>query len=102
MKKLAILLLVLSLARVGVAFADTTTATGEAVTGLQTGVLTGDQLLYWVKGEPGANGLNGADGADGADGAPGIQGESGTSVTTTAFTGAGGPCTNGGIRVNAV
>jgi hypothetical protein len=105
MKKFALILLVLSLARVGVAFADTTTASSSAVTGLETGVLTGDQLLYWVKGEPGQdglNGLNGVDGATGATGATGAQGESGTSVTTTAFTGSGGPCTNGGIRINAV
>jgi hypothetical protein len=101
MKKFAIVLLVLSLARVGVAYADTTTATSEAVTGSTTRLLNANQELVYVKGENGRDGAPGRDGADGAngrDGATGPAGAAGAGVEVAAFTGAEGNCTNGGLK----
>ena len=104
MKKFAILLLVLSLARVGVAYADTTTATSEAVTGSTTRLLNANQELVYVKGEngrdgaPGRDGADGANGRDGATGPAGAAGAAGAGVEVAAFTGAEGNCTNGGLK----
>ncbi|CAB4549519.1 MAG: hypothetical protein F2602_04750 [Actinobacteria bacterium] len=106
MKKLAVILLALSLIRVGVAYADTTTAQSDTFAAGQTSIVTdANQVLYFYKGADGKDGLNGVDGAQGADGAPGADGAdgaNGVNVATTSFTGALGGCTNGGVQVNAV
>lgn len=105
MKKLAVILLALSLIRVGVAYADTTTAqSDEFATG---GILnvSANQLLYFVPGadgKPGRDGVDGQDGADGVDGQDGVDGADGTSVSTVTFTGERGGCLNGGVQINAV
>lgn len=103
MKKLAVILLALSLIRVGVAYADTTTATSnEFATGQTSSVIDANQILYFYKGADGADGQAGADGADGQAGADGADGANGVNVATTSFTGTRGECTNGGVQINAV
>lgn len=111
MKKFAVILVLLSLTRVGVAYADTNSSTtyffGEKnATANLNQVLA---LLIGPKGEPGKagvvgkNGLNGKDGRDGVDGKDGAQGPQGligppgSSILTAAFSGVRGPCTNGGF-----
>ncbi len=110
MKKFAIVLLVLSLARVGVAYAETDTATGEAVAGTPTRLLSANQELVYVKGEDGQDGQDGADGQDGRDGINGVNGvnglngqdgAAGQSVQVTSFTGSEGPCTTGGMKAES-
>ncbi|MEY4291289.1 MAG: hypothetical protein RL130_1231 [Actinomycetota bacterium] len=95
MKKFAIVLLVLSLARVGVAYADTNTASNKAVTGSSGRLLSANQELVYVKGADGKDGQNGKDGQTGANGANGANGQN---VVVTSFTGAKGTCTNGGLE----
>ncbi|MFM1951855.1 MAG: hypothetical protein RJA33_649 [Actinomycetota bacterium] len=117
MKKLTILLLLVSLTRIGVAYADTNASsqqdyffgTKEAAANLNQ-VLA---LLVGPKGEPGpagvagkdgligmngADGLPGAPGVAGKDGVDGVDGKDGVSVLAVAFTGAQGTCTSGGTR----
>lgn len=118
MKKLAVILVVLSLTRIGVAYADTNNpadsqnyffGTKSASENLNQ-VLA---LLVGPKGEPGAAGVAGKDGligmdgqpgADGLPGAPGAVGATGSagpagaSVLSVAFTGAQGTCLSGGVR----
>lgn len=118
MKKLAVILVVLSLTRIGVAYADTNNpadsqnyffGTKSASENLNQ-VLA---LLVGPKGEPGAagvagkDGLIGMDGQPGADGLPGAPGAvgatgpagpAGASVLSVAFTGAQGTCLSGGVR----
>ncbi len=110
MKKFAIVLLVLSLARVGVAYAETDTATGEAVAGTPTRLLSANQELVYVKGEDGQDGQDGADGQNGRDGTNGVNGvnglngqdgAAGQSVQVTSFTGSEGPCTTGGMKAES-
>lgn len=107
MKKFAIVLLVLSLVRVGVAYAETDTATGEAVAGAPQQLLSANQALVFVKGENGADGQDGQDGQDGRDGINGVNGVNGQNgqdgapgqdVVVTSFTGTKGTCTNGGLE----
>ena len=109
MKKLAVILLALSLIRVGVAYADTNTVqSDEFATGSRTVSLDAKTLLYFVPGEKGEDGTDGTDGTDGEDGTDGTDGqdgangEDGTSVSTVTFTGERGGCLNGGVQINAV
>ena len=105
MKKLAVILLALSLIRVGVAYADITTAQSD---GFATGGIinvNANQLLYFVPGadgQDGRDGIDGQDGADGLNGQDGADGNDGTSVSTVTFTGERGGCVNGGVHNNAV
>jgi hypothetical protein len=106
MKKLAVILLALSLVRVGVAYADTTTAQSDEFAAGETSIVTdANQVLYFYKGDDGQDGQDGRDGQDGAngvDGADGSDGADGVNVATTSFTGERGGCTNGGVQINAV
>jgi hypothetical protein len=105
MKKLAVILLALSLIRVGVAYADTTTVQSDEFATGRTIAYDANQLLYFVPGADGQDGRDGADGEDGApgqDGADGVIGKDGTSVSTVNFTGERGGCINGGVQINAV
>lgn len=118
MKKLAVILVVLSLTRIGVAYADTNNAADSQnyFFGTKTASENLNQvlaLLVGPKGEPGAagvagkDGLIGMDGQPGADGLPGAPGAvgatgpvgpAGASVLSVAFTGAQGACQTGGVR----
>lgn len=106
MKKFAFLLLVLSLARVGVAYADTTDPqSNKYVTGKTAASTNANEILYFYNGADGKDGKAGRDGKDGKDGktgATGATGATGSSVATTSFSGERGGCTNGGIQINAV
>lgn len=121
MKKFAILLVVLSLTRIGVAYADTTKAADSQnyFFGTKSAAANLNQvlaLLVGPKGDPGAagvagkdgligmNGIDGKDGKDGLnglDGAPGAVGQAGAggaSVLAASFTGVQGGCTAGGVK----
>ncbi|CAN2212212.1 hypothetical protein MCEMRE196_01053 [Candidatus Nanopelagicaceae bacterium] len=103
MKKLAIALLILSLARVGVAYADTETASDNSFsTGTTLATANANQILYFYRGADGAPGAPGADGQDGAPGADGLDGANGTNVSAVAFTGEKGGCTTGGVQISSV
>ena len=119
MKKFAIVLLVLSLTRIGVAYADTTNSSSsqDYFFGTKAAAANLNQvlaLLVGPQGPPGAAGVAGKDGligmngADGLPGAPGATGETGpmgpagpagASVLAVAFTGAQGNCTAGGVKL---
>lgn len=102
MKKFAVVLLILSLARVGVAYADTETASSDAYsTGTSVAPTNANQILYFFRGADGTNGTPGADGRDGLDGKDGLDGANGVNVSTTAFTGEKGGCTTGGIQISS-
>jgi len=102
MKKFAVVLLILSLARVGVAYADTETASSDAYsTGTSVAPTNANQILYFFRGADGTNGAPGADGQDGLDGKDGLDGANGVNVSTTAFTGEKGGCTTGGIQISS-
>jgi hypothetical protein len=124
MKKFAVLLVVLSLTRIGVAYADTTN--GEDSQNYFFGTKNADAnlnqvlaLLVGPKGDPGPAGVagkdgligmdgkdgqdgkDGKDGLNGLDGAPGIVGQpgaNGSGVLAVAFTGVEGGCTVGGTK----
>lgn len=118
MKKFAVILLVLSLSRIGVAYADSTNTTNSQnyFFGTKSASANLNQvlaLLVGPKGDPGPAGVagkdgligmdgkDGKDGKDGLDGAPGVAGvagAAGTSVLAVAFTGAQGTCTTGGVK----
>lgn len=118
MKKFAVILLILSMTRIGVAYADTTNSPNsqEYFFGVKTAAENLNQvlaLLIGPQGQPGAagvagkDGLIGMDGVDGLPGAPGAAGENGApgpagpagaSVLAVEFTGAQGNCTNGGVK----
>lgn len=118
MKKFAVILLVLSLTRIGVAYADSTNSSDSQnyFFGTKSAASNLNQvlaLLVGPKGDPGPagvagkdgligmdgkDGVDGKDGRDGLDGAPGAVGVPGTSVLSVAFTGAQGTCTAGGVR----
>jgi hypothetical protein len=115
MKKFAVILLVLSLTRIGVAYADSTNTTNSQnyFFGTKSAAANLNQvlaLLVGPKGDPGPagvagkdgligmNGKDGKDGKDGLDGAPGAVGAPGTGVLSAAFTGAQGNCTTGGVK----
>lgn len=118
MKKFAVILLVLSLTRIGVAYADSTNSSDSQnyFFGTKSAAENLNQvlaLLVGPKGDPGPagvagkdgligmdgrDGIDGKDGRDGLDGAPGAVGEAGTSVLSVAFTGAQGSCTAGGVK----
>lgn len=117
MKKFAVVLLLLSITRIGVAYADTTSANSQNYFfGTQNASENLNQvlaLLVGPKGDPGPAGVAGKDGLigmngkDGLPGAPGATGETGTagadglpgaSVLAVAFTGAQGTCTAGGTK----
>lgn len=118
MKKFAVILLVLSLTRIGVAYADSTNSSDSQnyFFGTKSAAENLNQvlaLLVGPKGEPGPagvagkdgligmdgkDGVDGKDGRDGLDGAPGAVGVAGSSVLSVAFTGAQGNCTAGGVR----
>lgn len=105
MKKFALILLVLSLARVGVAYADTETASSDTYsTGASLASTNANQILYFFRGAdgiPGAPGRDGVDGVDGLNGTNGLDGANGVNVSTTAFTGEKGGCTAGGIQISS-
>jgi hypothetical protein len=118
MKKFAVILLVLSLTRIGVAYADSTNSSDSQnyFFGTKSAAENLNQvlaLLVGPKGDPGPagvagkdgligmdgkDGVDGKDGRDGLDGAPGAVGVAGTSVLSVAFTGAQGNCTAGGVK----
>ncbi|MFM6940686.1 MAG: hypothetical protein ACKOXI_01740 [Candidatus Planktophila sp.] len=118
MKKFAVVLLVLSLTRIGVAYADTNNAATSQnyFFGVKSAAANLNQvlaLLVGPKGDPGPagvagkdgligmNGKDGIDGKDGLNGAPGvagIAGKDGAGVLSVAFTGAQGGCTTGGVK----
>ena len=124
MKKFAILLVVLSLTRIGVAYADTTKAADSQnyFFGTKNASANLNQvlaLLVGPKGDPGPagvagkdgligmdgkdgkdgkDGLNGLNGLDGAPGAVGQAGANGAGVLSVAFTGIQGGCTAGGVK----
>ena len=116
MKKIFMILVIISLTRVGVAYAADTTAnnrqnyffgnTSQSAANLNQ-VLA---LLVGPKGDPGAAGvagrdgfigMNGKDGKDGLPGAPGAVGPAGgagAGIAIAQFTGTQGTCTNGGTK----
>ena len=118
MKKFAVILLVLSLTRIGVAYADSTNSSDSQnyFFGTKSAAENLNQvlaLLVGPKGDPGPagvagkdgligmdgkDGIDGKDGRDGLDGAPGAVGVAGSSVISIAFTGAQGNCTAGGVK----
>ena len=118
MKKFAVVLLVLSLTRIGVAYADSTSTTNSQnyFFGTKSAAANLNQvlaLLVGPKGDPGPagvagkdgligmNGKDGKDGKDGLNGAPGVAGTPGAdgkSVLSVAFTGLQGNCTTGGVK----
>jgi hypothetical protein len=118
MKKFAVILLVLSLTRIGVAYADSTgnSDSQNYFFGTKSAAANLNQvlaLLVGPKGDPGPAGVagkdgligmdgkDGKDGRDGLDGAPGAvgaPGAPGASVLAVAFTGVQGNCTTGGVR----
>ena len=118
MKKFAVILLVLSLTRIGVAYADSTNSTESQnyFFGTKSAAENLNQvlaLLVGPKGDPGPagvagkDGLIGMDGKDGLDGLPGApgavgatgpQGPAGSSILAVSFTGAQGTCTSGGVK----
>ena len=118
MKKFAIVLLVLSLTRVGVAYADSTNSSNSQnyFFGTKSAAANLNQvlaLLVGPKGDPGPagvagkdgligmNGKDGKDGKDGLDGAPGAVGAPGAGVLAIAFTGTEGTCITGGVKLTA-
>ena len=124
MKKFAVLLVVLSLTRIGVAYADTTNGADSQnyIFGTKNSAANLNQvlaLLVGPKGDPGPagvagkdgligmdgkdgkdgkDGLNGLNGLDGAPGAVGQSGAGGASVLAVSFTGVQGGCTVGGVK----
>lgn len=121
MKKFAVVLLVLSLTRVGVAYADSTNSSNSQnyFFGTKSAAANLNQvlaLLVGPKGDPGPagvagkdgligmNGKDGKDGKDGLDGAPGAVGAvgaPGAGVLAIAFTGNQGTCLTGGVKLTA-
>ena len=118
MKKFAVILVVLSLTRIGVAYADTTNSSTNQnyFFGTKAAAANLNQvlaLLVGPKGDPGPAGvagkdgligMNGKDGVDGLPGAPGAvgatgaTGAAGASVLAVAFTGSQGTCLAGGVK----
>ena len=118
MKKFAVILVILSLTRIGVAYADSTNTTNSQnyFFGTKSAQANLNQVLALVvgpEGEPGPAGvagkdgligMDGKDGRDGLDGAPGAvgatgaAGPAGASVLAVAFTGAQGTCSTGGVK----
>ena len=119
MKKIFMILVIISLTRVGVAYAADTAAgtqqnyffgkTSQSAANLNQ-VLA---LLVGPKGDPGPAGvagrdgfigMNGKDGKDGLPGAPGPvgpaggTGAAGAGIAIAQFTGTQGSCTNGGTK----
>lgn len=121
MKKFAVVLLVLSLTRVGVAYADSTNSSTSQnyFFGTKSAAANLNQvlaLLVGPKGDPGPagvagkdgligmdgkDGIDGKDGLNGAPGVAGIDGKDGVSVLAAAFTGAQGTCLAGGVKFTA-
>ncbi|CAN2214669.1 Collagen triple helix repeat [Candidatus Nanopelagicaceae bacterium] len=121
MKKFAVILLVLSLTRVGVAYADSNNSSNSQnyFFGTKSAAANLNQvlaLLVGPKGDPGPagvagkdgligmNGKDGKDGKDGLDGAPGavgLPGSAGAGVLAVAFTGLQGSCLAGGVKLTA-
>jgi hypothetical protein len=122
MKKAIFFLLVLTLARVGTAFAGTNndatiqdfflgnSSTGGSNLNQVLALLVGPQGVPGVAGVAGADGfvgMNGLDGADGLPGAPGpvgpqgpagVAGPAGASISVVPFSGAAGNCVAGGTK----
>lgn len=124
MKKFAVILVILSLTRIGVAYADTTNGADSQnyIFGTKSAAANLNQvlaLLVGPKGDPGPagvagkdgligmdgkdgkdgkDGLNGLNGLDGAPGAVGQAGAGGVSVLAVSFTGVQGGCTAGGVK----
>jgi hypothetical protein len=121
MKKFAVILLVLSLTRVGVAYADSTNSSNSQnyFFGTKSAAANLNQvlaLLVGPKGDPGPAGVagkdgligmdgkDGKDGKDGLNGAPGavgLPGAAGAGVLAIAFTGNQGTCLAGGVKLTA-
>lgn len=115
MKKAVIFLMILSLTRVGVAYADTNSANNSSnyFFGVKNAGANLNQVLALlvgpegkpgpagVAGKDGLVGMNGVDGKDGLPGAPGVAGQpgkDGSSVLAVAFTGTQGNCALGGTK----
>ena len=116
MKKAVFLLIILSLMRVGVVYADAADNTAKnqdyffGVKNASSNLNQVLALLVGPAGQPGPAGVAGKDGLigmngkDGLPGAPGVAGRDGaagrdgTSVLASAFTGAQGTCTAGGTK----
>ncbi len=124
MKKFAVILVILSLTRIGVAYADTTNGADSQnyFFGTKSAAANLNQvlaLLVGPKGDPGPagvagkdgligmdgkdgkdgkDGLNGLNGLDGAPGAVGQPGAAGAGVLAVAFTGVQGGCVSGGVK----
>ena len=116
MKRLIAVLILLSMARIGVAYADTSNNTQSYFFGVKNAAANLNQVLALlvgpqgkpgpagVAGKDGLIGLNGVDGKDGLPGAPGAAGapgRDGEGVIAVAFTGVQGNCSNGGVRFTA-
>lgn len=115
MKKVVFLLLVLSMTRVGVSYAETNSASNSSnyFFGVKSASANLNQVLALlvgpqgrpgpagVAGKDGLIGVNGVDGKDGLPGAPGVAGQpgrDGVSVVAAAFTGIQGLCNSGGTK----
>lgn len=110
MKKAAFLLIILSLMRIGVVYADAADNTAQnqdyffgvknASSNLNQvlALLVGPAGIPGPAGVAGKDGLIGMNGEPGLPGAPGAAGRDGVGVLATAFTGAQGTCTAGGTR----
>lgn len=110
MKKAAFLLIILSLMRIGVVYADAADNTAKnqdyffgvknASSNLNQvlALLVGPAGIPGPAGVAGKDGLIGMNGEPGLPGAPGAAGRDGVGVLAAAFTGAQGTCTAGGTR----
>jgi hypothetical protein len=110
MKKAAFLLIILSLMRIGVVYAD---AAGDSSKnqdyffGVKNATSNFNQVLALLigpagipgpAGVAGKDGLIGMNGEPGLPGAPGAAGRDGVGILAASFTGAQGTCTDGGTR----
>jgi len=115
MKKVLVLLMILSLTRIGVAYADVKTSATDQnyFFGVKNAASNLNQVLALlvgpsgkpgpagVAGKDGLIGMNGVDGKDGLPGAPGVAGQpgkDGASVLSVAFNGTQGNCNTGGTK----
>ena len=113
MKKLLGVLIIISMARIGVAYADTTSNSQNYFFGVKNAASNLNQvlaLLVGPQGKPGPagvagkdgligmNGIDGKDGLPGAPGATGAPGKDGSGVLAVAFSGSQGSCKSGGVK----
>ena len=111
MKKVFLVLLILTVSRIGVAYADSTAANAQdyffGVKNASTNLNQVLALLVGPQGKPGPAGVAGKDGIIGRDGLPGAPGavgatgKDGASVAVEVFAGSQGSCSNGGTKLTA-